>query len=92
MILIPKKNDRAVLIATSAASSMVFIDTIAVNTILQAIRKSFTTGLTDIQWVVEIYVLFLGALSAFSSSPWLLSRGTSGFDVAADFDHEDCLV
>jgi len=36
MILIPKRNDRAVLIATSAASSMVFIDTTAVNTILPA--------------------------------------------------------
>jgi len=35
MILIPKRNDRAVLIATSA-SSMVFIDTTAVNTILPA--------------------------------------------------------
>ena len=72
MTLIPKRNDRAVLIATSAASSMVFIDTTAVNTILPAIQKSFTTGLTDIQWVVEIHVLFLGALSHF-----LLRRGFS---------------
>ena len=51
---------------------MVFIDTTAVNTILPAIRKSFTTGLTDIQWVVEIYVLFL-----VPSRHFLLRRGFS---------------
>src|SRR5688500_7821355 len=62
MTFIATPNDRVVLISTAVASSMVFVDTTAVNTILPAIQKSLATSLTDVQWVVEIYVLLLGSL------------------------------
>jgi EmrB/QacA subfamily drug resistance transporter len=62
MTLIATPNDRVVLISTAVASSMVFVDTTAVNTILPAIQKSLATSLTDVQWVVEIYILLLGSL------------------------------
>jgi EmrB/QacA subfamily drug resistance transporter len=62
MNLVKTRNDRDVLISTSIASSMVFIDTTAVNTVLPAIQRSLDTALTDAQWVVEIYMLFLASL------------------------------
>ncbi|HYM98552.1 MAG TPA: MFS transporter [Aestuariivirgaceae bacterium] len=62
MNLIKTRNDRDVLLSTSIASSMVFIDTTAVNTVLPAIQRSLDTALTDAQWVVEIYMLFLASL------------------------------
>ena len=51
-----------ILAATILASSMAFIDSTAINVALPALQKSFNATLVDVQWVVESYGVFLGAL------------------------------
>jgi EmrB/QacA subfamily drug resistance transporter len=51
-----------VLAATILASSMVFIDSTAVNVALPALQTALNATVTDVQWVVEAYALFLAAL------------------------------
>jgi len=51
-----------ILIATILASSIAFIDSTAINVALPALQKSFHATMVDVQWVVESYGLFLGAL------------------------------
>lgn len=51
-----------ILTATILASSMAFIDSTAINVALPALQKSLHATLVDVQWVVEAYGLFLGAL------------------------------
>src|SRR6201989_462220 len=53
---------RWALIATIIASSMTFIDGTVVNVALPALQSSLNATITDVQWVVEAYALFLGAL------------------------------
>jgi EmrB/QacA subfamily drug resistance transporter len=51
-----------VLTAAILASSMAFIDSTVVNVALPAIQSGFHATVTGMQWVVEAYGLFLGAL------------------------------
>ena len=51
-----------ILTATILASSMAFIDSTAVNIALPALQESLHGTVVDVQWVVESYGLFLGAL------------------------------
>src|SRR6202042_3951587 len=51
-----------VLGGTILASSMVFIDGTAVNVALPALQDALKATVTDVQWVVEAYALFLAAL------------------------------
>jgi EmrB/QacA subfamily drug resistance transporter len=51
-----------ILTATIPGSSMAFIDSTVVNVALPAIQGSFHATVVDVQWVVESYGLFLGAL------------------------------
>ena len=51
-----------ILSATILASSMAFIDSTVVNVALPALQKNFHANVVDMQWVVESYGLFLGAL------------------------------
>src|ERR1039458_6111764 len=51
-----------ILAATILGSSMSFIDGTAVNVALPALQASFHATVVDVQWVVESYGLFLGAL------------------------------
>ncbi len=51
-----------ILVATILASSMAFIDSTVVNVALPAIQSRFHATVVDVQWVVESYGLFLGAL------------------------------
>src|SRR5437764_804455 len=51
------------LAATILASSMTFIDATVVNVALPALQADLHATITDVQWVVEAYALFLGALS-----------------------------
>jgi EmrB/QacA subfamily drug resistance transporter len=51
-----------VLVATILGSSMAFIDGTVVNVALPAVQANFHTTVVDVQWVVEAYGLFLGAL------------------------------
>ena len=51
-----------VLAATILGSSMAFIDGSVVNVALPAIQRGFGSGVADMQWVVNAYLLSLGAL------------------------------
>jgi EmrB/QacA subfamily drug resistance transporter len=51
-----------ILVSTILASSMAFIDSTVVNVALPALQTSFHATVVDVQWVVESYGLFLGAL------------------------------
>src|SRR5471030_506606 len=53
---------RWTLVATILASSMTFIDGTVVNVALPALQADLQATITDVQWVVEAYALFLGAL------------------------------
>src|SRR5438552_7006240 len=58
-MLLPK---RWILAATILASSMTFIDATVVNVALPALQADLHATITDVQWVIEAYALFLGAL------------------------------
>jgi EmrB/QacA subfamily drug resistance transporter len=51
-----------ILAATIIGSSMAFIDSTVVNVALPALQTNFHATVVDVQWVVESYGLFLGAL------------------------------
>jgi len=53
---------RGTLIATILASAMTFIDGTVVNVALPALQNGLDATITDVQWVIEAYALFLGAL------------------------------
>src|SRR6187401_3783951 len=50
------------LVATVLGSSMTFIDATVVNVALPALQADLQATITDVQWVIEAYALFLGAL------------------------------
>src|SRR5882672_10184022 len=54
--------NRWVLTATILGSSMTFIDATVVNVALPALQTDLHATITDVQWVIEAYALFLGAL------------------------------
>src|ERR1700719_134652 len=51
-----------ILAAAILGSSLAFIDGTVVNVALPAVQATFHATLVDVQWVVESYGLFLGAL------------------------------
>jgi len=55
-------NGPWILAATILGSSMVFIDGTVVNVALPALQAGLRATLTDVQWVVESYALFLATL------------------------------
>jgi EmrB/QacA subfamily drug resistance transporter len=57
-----------ILVATILASSMTFIDATVVNVALPALQRDLHATITDVQWVVEAYALFLGALMLIGGS------------------------
>jgi EmrB/QacA subfamily drug resistance transporter len=61
---VPCKPDARqwILTATILGSSLAFIDGTVVNVALPAVQANFHATLVDVQWVVESYGLFLGAL------------------------------
>src|SRR5215470_19715496 len=50
------------LAATIIGSSMTFVDATVVNVALPVLQADLQATITDIQWVIEAYALFLGAL------------------------------
>src|SRR2546428_8191060 len=59
----PKTKSRSwILAATIVGSSMAFIDGTVVNVALPALQASLHATVVGVQWVVESYGLFLGAL------------------------------
>jgi len=57
-----RSDRRWTLVATILASSMTFIDGTVVNVALPALQAALHATMTDVQWVIEAYALFLGAL------------------------------
>jgi len=53
---------RLTLAATILGSSMTFIDGTVVNVALPALQEDLHATITDVQWVIEAYSLFLGGL------------------------------
>src|SRR5258705_4805782 len=53
---------RWTLAAAVIGSSMSFIDATVVNVALPALQADLHASLTEVQWVIEAYALFLGAL------------------------------
>src|SRR4029077_932185 len=53
---------RWVLVATTLASSMAFIDSTVVNVALPALQTNLHATAVDVQWVIEAYSLLLSAL------------------------------
>jgi EmrB/QacA subfamily drug resistance transporter len=56
------KSGHWILAATILGSSMVFIDGTVVNVALPVLQSNLHATVVDVQWVVESYGLFLGAL------------------------------
>src|SRR5438046_9574341 len=63
-----KAQRRWTLAATILGSSMAFIDGTVVNVALPALQKSLNATVTDVQWVIEAYTLFLAALLLLGGS------------------------
>lgn len=59
---------RLTLVATILASSMTFIDGTVVNVALPGLQKQLNATITDVQWVIEAYALFLGTLILLGGS------------------------
>src|SRR5205823_8561079 len=57
-----RRVGRWVLVATTLASSMAFIDSTVVNVALPALQANLNATIVDVQWVVEAYSLLLAAL------------------------------
>jgi EmrB/QacA subfamily drug resistance transporter len=57
-----KRAGRWVLVATTLASSMAFIDSTVVNVALPALQANLNATIVDVQWVIEAYSLLLSAL------------------------------
>jgi EmrB/QacA subfamily drug resistance transporter len=53
---------RWTLVATILGSSMTFVDGTVVNVALPALQRDLHATITEVQWVIEAYTLFLGAL------------------------------
>ena len=62
--MVLKKRDTGfwVLVATILGSSMAFIDGTVVNVALPSIQADLDATITDLQWVVQAYLLFLASL------------------------------
>jgi EmrB/QacA subfamily drug resistance transporter len=58
----PLSSSGWVLAATILGSSMAFVDGTAVNVALPAFQSELGATISEVQWVVEAYALFLGAL------------------------------
>src|SRR5215471_12520139 len=58
----PPENTKWILAATILGSAIVFIDGTVVNVALPNLQASFHATLSQVQWVVESYALFLAAL------------------------------
>src|SRR5439155_3929279 len=57
-----------ILAAAIIGSSLAFIDSTVVNVALPALQATFHATVVDVQWVVESYGLFLGALILLGGS------------------------
>lgn len=63
-----QKHGGWILLATILGSSMVFIDSSVVNVALPRLQTDLHASVTGVQWVVEVYILFLAALMLVGGS------------------------
>jgi EmrB/QacA subfamily drug resistance transporter len=63
-----RSSRRWTLVATILGSSLTFIDGTVVNVALPALQASLHATITDVQWVIEAYALFLGSLTLVGGS------------------------
>jgi MFS family permease len=68
-----------ILAAAILGTSMAFIDSTVVNVALPALQSSLNANVIDVQWVVESYGLFLGALILVGGSAGDLSDAAEFF-------------
>src|SRR6476659_7495420 len=61
-------RNRWTLVATILGSSLTFIDATVVNVALPALQADLQATIVDVQWVIEAYALFLGALMLVGGS------------------------
>lgn len=61
-------SGKLILIATIIASGMGFLDGSVVNIAIPSIQKNFSANISEIQWVVNSYLLMLSALILISGS------------------------
>jgi EmrB/QacA subfamily drug resistance transporter len=61
-------NGPWILAATILGSSMAFIDGTVVNVALPALQSALRANISDVQWVVESYALFLAAMLMIGGS------------------------
>jgi EmrB/QacA subfamily drug resistance transporter len=61
-------SGKLVLLATIIASGMGFLDGSVVNIAVPAIQKSLGANLSDIQWIINSYMLFLATLILISGA------------------------
>ncbi len=59
----PRDTEKWVLAATILGSTMAFVDGSVVNVALPVLQIDLRTTVSDLQWVVEAYTLFLAALT-----------------------------
>ena len=80
-----RTRQNLVLAATILASGMAAIDATAVNVALPVLQKEFGASVTQIQWIIEAYALFLAALLLVGGSfgDVLGRRKTFAFGTAA---------
>jgi EmrB/QacA subfamily drug resistance transporter len=64
----PTVNGSWILAATILGSSMAFIDGTVVNVALPAMQSALGASLSEVQWIVESYSLFLAALLLIGGS------------------------
>ncbi|TMC05336.1 MAG: MFS transporter [Chloroflexi bacterium] len=81
---------RWVLLVTVLGSGVAFLDGTVVNVALPSIGREFHTGLSDLQWIVDAYLLTLGSLIVVGGSLGdlygrrrVLVLGLAGFSVAS---------
>lgn len=67
---------RLVLAATILGSSMAFIDGTVVNIALPALQSTMGATISDVQWVVEAYTLFLASLM-LTGGAWAIGSDAS---------------
>lgn len=90
MSVLSNPNERRVVLATSLASGAGFVDMTAVNTALPVIQRRLDASITDAQWIVEAYMLFLvtailvgGALGDKLGRRTVFRWGVTGFALAS---------
>ena len=65
-----------ILVATILGSSMAFIDGSVVNVALPVLLRDLNATSSDVQWVVEVYSLFLST-SSWLGEPWATKLGVA---------------